>query len=425
MSQSGVTVIGVTSNPTLFKTFLSECLEQKVISFSVATSKVDQGNGIGSTILKPRESRGLPLPNQNEQVEGIAFCWGGMDVYYVSLCHSSSDKDSTSTVELSLECRVQAVRKIFTNCLACEKLVAYDIKKHLVNLSLSCGVFLSGRRTMDPTVASWMLDPDAKEKTIHRMVLQYLSDQPLVSEDEDMNEMPLSSLATHSSDPQMRASAESILAFLLMTKMEGLLEAEGLVKPFVEVEMPSLSVLSKMELNGIGFSPEECNHQKDVLQSRITELERSAYVLARHTFSLTSPEDIAQVLFIELKLPCGSETSIRQSKTLGPNTRRGGGGGRKKVQHLSTAKDVLEKIRPLHPLPGIVLEWRRISSTLTKMVFSLFKEAVSHDAIGSVRIHPQVHIHTATGRVSLSDPNLQMVPKEFDLGSKLPLTHPY
>ena len=418
MSQSGVTVIEVTSNPTLFKTFLSECLEQKVISFSVATSKVDQGNGIGSTILKPRESRGIPLPNQNEQVEGLAFCWGGMDVYYVSLCHNSSDKDSISALEISLECRTKAIRKIFTDCLTCKKLVAYDVKKHLVNLALSCGVLLSGR-TMDPIVASWMLDPDAKEKTIHRMVLQYLPNQPLVSEDEDMNDMPLSSLATHSSDPQMRASAESILAFLLMSKMEGLLEAEGLVKPFVEVEMPSLSVLSKMELNGIGFSPGECNHQKDILQSRITELERSAYILARHTFSLTSPEDIAQVLFIELKLPCGSETSTRQSKTLGPNTRRGG--GKKKIQHLSTAKDVLEKIRPLHPLPGIVLEWRRISSTLTKMVFPLFKEAVSHDAIGSVRIHSQVHIHTATGRVSLSDPNLQMVPKEFDLGSKLNL----
>ena len=416
MSQSGVTVIEVTSNPVLFKTFLSECLEQKTISFSVAMSKVDQGNGIGSTIMKPRESRGISLPNQNEQVVGVAFCWGGMDVYYVSL--SGEDSKTSSVIDLSLERRIKVVRKVFSDCLACEKLIAYDVKKHLVNLALTCGVVLSGK-TMDPIVASWMLDPDAKEKTIHRMVLQYLPDQPLVSEDEDLNEMPLSSLATHSSDPQMRASAESILAFLLMSKMESLLEAEGLVKPFVEVEMPSLSVLSKMELNGIGFSPDECNHQKDILQSRITELERSAYVLARHTFSLTSPEDIAQVLFIELKLPCGSETSTRQSKTLGPNTRRGG--GRKKIQHLSTAKDVLEKIKPLHPLPGIVLEWRRISSTLTKMVFPLFKEAVSHDTVGSVRIHPQVHIHTATGRVSMSDPNLQMVPKEFDLGSKLNL----
>ena len=417
MSQSGLTVIEVTSNPVLFKTFLSECLEQREISFSVATSKVDQGKGIGSTILKPRESRGIPLPSQNEQVVGVAFCWGGMDVYYVSLCQNVSDGEVKSSKELSLECRVKAIRKIFGGCLVCEKLIAYDVKKHLVNLVLSCGILLSGK-TVDPIVASWMLDPDAKEKTIHRMVLQYLPDQPLVSEDDGLNEMPLSSLATHSTDPQMRASAESVIAFLLMSKMESLLEAEGLMKPFVEVEMPSLSVLSKMELNGIGFSPDECNLQRDILQSRITELERCAYLLARHTFSLTSPEDVAQVLFIELKLPCGSEANAKQSKTLGPNTRRGGG-GKKRIQHLSTAKDVLEKIRPLHPLPGIVLEWRRISSTLTKTVFPLFKEAVSHDEVGSVRIHPHVHIHTATGRVSLTDPNLQMVPKEFDLGSNL------
>ena len=416
VSQSGVTVIEVTSNAVLFKTFLSECMEQKTISFSVATSKVDQGNGIGSKILKPRESTGIQLPNQNEQVVGVAFCWGGMDVYYISLCHTGSDRDSEATVELSLEYRTEAIRRIFNKCFACEKLVAYDVKKHLVSLALSCGIVLSSR-TMDPIVASWMLDPDAKEKTIHRMVLQYLPDQPLISEDEDLNEMPLSSLATHSSDPQMRASAESILAFLLMSKMETLLEAEGLLKPFVDVEMPSLLVLSKMELNGIGFSPDECNHQKDILQSRITELERSAYCLTRHTFSLTSPEDIAQVLFTELKLPCGTEMNSKQSKTLGPNTRRG---GKKRIQHFSTAKDVLEKIKPLHPLPGIVLEWRRISSTITKMVFPLFKEAVTHDTIGSVRIHPRIHIHTATGRVSVSDPNLQMVPKEFDLGSTLP-----
>ena len=413
-SQSGVTVIEVASNPVLFKTFLSECMEQKEIAFSVATSKVDQGNGIGSTVLKPRESRGIPLPNRNEQVVGVAFCWGAMDVYYVSLSQDCTKKEGNSSKELSLERRLKAVQKIFGECLVCEKLIAYDVKKQLINLAHSCGILPLGK-TMDPVVASWMLDPDAKEKTIHRMVLQYLPDQPLVAEDDDVNEMPLSSLATHSSDPQMRASAESILAYMLMSKMETLLEAEGLMKSFVEVEMPSLSVLSKMELNGIGFSKDECNQQKDILQSRITELERSAYLLARHTFSLTSPEDVAQVLFIELKLPCGSET---KAKTLGPNSRRAA--GKKRIQHLSTAKDVLEKIKPLHPLPGIVLEWRRISSTLTKMVFPLFKEAVDHTSIESTRIHPQVHIHTATGRVSVSDPSLQMVPKEFDLGSAVP-----
>ena len=167
-----------------------------------------------------------------------------------------------------------------------------------------------------------------------------------------------------------------------------------------------------MELNGIGFSPDECGRQRDVLQARIAELERSAYSLARHTFSLTSPEDVAQVLFVELKLPAPSDKPAQSHRTLGPNARQ----SNRKLQHLSTAKDVLEKIKGLHPLPGVVLEWRRISSTITKTVFPLFKDAVLHELIGSVRIHPTCQVHTATGRVAVGDPSLQMVPKEYDIG---------
>ena len=416
LSQSGVTVIDVTANETLFETFVAECLEQKCVSFSLATSIVDQGNGIGSTIVQARRASGIPLPYQNKQVVGIAFCWGEMDVYYLSLCHSCLDggeKDKCnaeidSTVNISISTRAEALRKIFTECTFRNKLIAYDIKQNVKFLALSCGIFPSGA-TLDPKVASWMLDPDAKEKTIHRMVLHYLPDQPMFSEEEDSEEMPLSSLATHGSDPQMRASAESILSYLLMSKLEKLLETEGLLKPFMEVEMPSLLALTKMELNGIGFSADECNYQKDVLQTRLTELEREAYTLAHRSFSLTSPEDVAQVLFIELQLPSGSE---RKQKTLGPNSRR----SKKRLQHLSTAKDVLEKIKSLHPLPGIILEWRRISSTVTKMVFPLFREAVPHESTQSLRIHPTCQIHTATGRVAFTDPNLQMVPKEYNIG---------
>ena len=419
LSQSGVTVIDVTANETLFETFVAECLEQRCVSFSLATSNVDQGNGIGSAIVQARRASGIPLPYQNKQVVGIAFCWGEMDVYYLSLSQSCLDggekgehnaeiDHGSSTVNILINVRAEALRKIFTESSCRKKLIAYDIKQHVTFLALSCGIFPSGA-TLDPKVASWMLDPDAKEKTIHRMVLHYLPDQPTFSEEEDSEEMPLSSLATHASDPQMRASAESILSYLLMSKLEKLLETERLHKPFIEVEMPSLLALTKMELNGIGFSADECNHQKDVLQTRLTELEREAYILARRSFSLTSPEDVAQVLFIELQLPSGSE---RKQKTLGSNSRR----SKKRLQHLSTAKDVLEKIKSLHPLPGIILEWRRISSTVTKMVFPLFREAVPHECTQSLRIHPTCQIHTATGRVAVTDPNLQMVPKEYNIG---------
>ena len=410
LSQSGITIIDVTTNKRLFETFLSECLEQTCVSFSVATISVDQGDGIGSVIVKPTEAPGIPLPHQNEQVVGVAFCWGDMDAYYLSLCHNPTRDECASSCSIPLRDRIQAVGKIITaSGLHREKLIAYDVKRHAKYMLLSCGVLPTGR-VLDPRVACWILDPDAKEKTIHKMALQYLPDQPLLSEEEGYDEMPLSSLATHASDPQTKAAAEAVLSSLLMLKLETLLEAEDLYEPFINVEMPSLLVLAKMELNGIGFSPEECNNQKEILEDRLGELEREAYNLARRSFSLTSPEDVAQVLFIELKLPPNLDG--KQAKTLGPKGRR----TTKRVQHLSTAKDVLEKIKSLHPLPGIVLEWRRISSTVTKNVFPLFKEAVSHPHIQSVRIHGNCQIHTATGRVTISDPSLQMIPKEYDIG---------
>ncbi len=409
LSQSGVTVIHVISNQVLFDTFISECLEQKSVAISVASASLDQSDGIGSVVFKPKSTSGIPIPHRNEQVVGLAFCWGGMDVYYISLCQDhSSDGDNQCSGPVKLVDRIKAVRKLFETERNWE-MIAYDVKKHVKLLALSCGV-MPAVKTLDPVVANWMLNPDAKEKTIHRMVLQYLPDQPLLSECEEYEEMPLSSLATNGGDPEMCASAESILAYMLSSKLKVLLEAEGLYDTYIKVEMPSLLVFTKIELNGIGFSPDECTNQRDILQKRVSELEQEAYNIAGHTFSLTSPEDVASVLFIELKLPSGPD--IKQ-KTLGATTRRI---TRKKIQHLSTAKDVLEKIRPLHPLPGIVLEWRKISATMTKMVYPLFKEAVSYTDLDSFRIYSNIHIHTATGRVSISDPSLQMVPKEFDIG---------
>lgn len=408
LSQSGVTMIDVTSNKTLFDTFVSECLEQSSISFSIATSLIDPGNGcVGAAILPTSLTSGIPFPCSREQCVGVAFCWGELDVYYLSL--------SQSAKSISMATRVQAIVDIFTKSICSQRVISYNLKKNAKYLALSCGI-LPLRKTLDPKVGDWMLNPDLKEKTIHGMVLQYLPDQPVLAEEEECEEIPISNLATHASNPMVQASAESLLGFLLVSKLEPLLKEQELFDTFINVEMPSLLVLTKLELNGIGFSPEACNLLRDVLQVRISELEREAYSLAKHTFSLTSPEDVAQVLFIELNLPCGEsksglQTRSKAQKTLGANRRIN------KPSHLSTAKNVLEKIVSLHPLPGVVLEWRRMSFTLSKMVFPLFKEAVSHTNMDSFRVHPTAQVHTATGRVTLTDPSLQMVPRDFEVGT--------
>ncbi|KAF6733824.1 DNA polymerase theta [Oryzias melastigma] len=178
--------------------------------------------------------------------------------------------------------------------------------------------------------------------------------------------------------------------------------------------MPSQVCLALLELNGLGFSVEECERQKHVMQAKLSALENEAYSLAGHSFSLTSVDDIAQVLFLELHLPPNGEIGEpRTKKTLG-YTRRGGGKGRLGKQ-FSTTKDVLEKLRPLHPLPGVILEWRRITNALTKVVFPLQREKQYHPKLKMDRIYPTAQTHTATGRVSFTEPNIQNVPKDFDI----------
>lgn len=64
---------------------------------------------------------------------------------------------------------------------------------------------------------------------------------------------------------------------------------------FRSVEMPSQVCLALLELNGVGFSVDECERQKHVMQAKLAALESQAYELAGHGFSLTSIDDIAQV----------------------------------------------------------------------------------------------------------------------------------
>ncbi|XP_062590732.1 DNA polymerase theta-like, partial [Saccostrea cucullata] len=169
------------------------------------------------------------------------------------------------------------------------------------------------------------------------------------------------------------------------------------------------------------FNDEECERQKTVMIERLGELENEAYQLVGHQFSLTSTEDLSQVLFIELQLPVNGDPSSLGQPTR-PNRRAPTGRrGRQKTQ-FSTSKDVLEKLRPYHPLAGILLEWRRISGALTKVVFALQKEKVYVERLKMYRICTDVQYFSATGRVSLSEPNLQNVPKDFQISASVPKT---
>ena len=72
-------------------------------------------------------------------------------------------------------------------------------------------------------------------------------------------------------------------------------------------------------------------------------------------------------------------------------------------------------IKPVTFYTGLILEWRRINNALSKVVFPLQKEKQLHPALDMFRIYGWCQTHTATGRVTMSEPNLQNIPKDFDV----------
>ncbi|XP_072239390.1 DNA polymerase theta [Leuresthes tenuis] len=418
-------IIDVASNRRLFDTFIKEWKTKKRYSVALACEKEKQRQlpeaeiggkhkRVSAAPQKLNMADGFPVrDNKGLVLIGLSVCWGASDAYYISLQHEQSKGLSASLAppaldeDLPVNERLEQVKVCLSRQSAGHEVrvvVAYDIIKVYKTLVLSCGISLEGR-CEDPKVACWLLDPGSEERTLPSMVTVYCPE-----------ELPLlDGLGNaHSHCPRVRAATESVLIHAVMNHLTGLLEKDDTLDLFRRIEMPSQVCLALLELNGLGFSVEECERQKHVMQAKLSALESEAYRLAGHSFSLTSVDDIAQVLFLELHLPPNGDVGEpRSKKTLG-YARRGGGRIRLGKQ-FSTTKDVLEKLRPLHPLPGIILEWRRITNALTKVVFPLQREKQYHSILEMDRIYPIAQTHTATGRVSFTEPNIQNVPKDFEI----------
>ncbi|XP_045902735.1 DNA polymerase theta isoform X2 [Micropterus dolomieu] len=425
-SNSGTfSIIDVASDRRLFDTFINEWKTKEQYCLALACERREhrqQPEGeIGGKHRKASAAHqklqrvdGFPVRDSDGLVLiGLSVCWGARDAYYISLQQEQSRGLSSSLAppplddDLPVSERLRQVKTCLSEPSACHGggvVVTYDIIEVYKMLVLSCGISLEGN-CEDPKVACWLVDPGSEERTLPNMVTVYCPEElPLL---EGLGN-------AHAHCPRVRAATKSVLVHAVMKHLTGLLEKDGMLDLFRSIEMPSQVCLALLELNGVGFSVEECERQKHVMQAKLTALESQAYNLAGHSFSLTSIDDIAQVLFLELHLPPNGDVGGSKSKKTLGYTRRGGGRVRLGKQ-FSTTKDVLEKLRPLHQLPGVILEWRRITNALTKVVFPLQREKQYHPTLTMDRIYPIAQTHTATGRVSFTEPNIQNVPKDFEI----------
>ena len=162
---------------------------------------------------------------------------------------------------------------------------------------------------------------------------------------------------------------------------------------FSKIELPLSRVLADMEITGIKVDVDYLSDVEDALKVKMDAIEKEIYELAGSEFNIMSPTQLAKVLFEDLEIPYPKR--IKDNK-------------------YSTSKDILDKIRFVHPIVDKVLEYRTVAKLYTNYAVGL-KAEVREDG----RIHTIfTQTLTRTGRLSSIEPNLQNIPARSDF-SKL------
>lgn len=164
---------------------------------------------------------------------------------------------------------------------------------------------------------------------------------------------------------------------------------------YEKIEIPTLTVLQKMERNGVLVDSERLARQSFELGTRIDVLEKNAYQAADQTFNLNSPKQLADILFNKLQLPM-----VKKTPSGTP----------------STSEEVLEKLALDYPLPKIILDYRSMSKL--KSTYTDKLPRIVNPETG--RIHTNYAQAVAvTGRLASSDPNLQNIPVKTEEGRRI------
>ena len=244
--------------------------------------------------------------------------------------------------------------------------VCYDCKALCKNQSLSA---LRELGLFDLMLAAYLVNSSKSNYSMEMLVQDHLGE--LFSED-----TPAVSYFT--------PLYEKLLEALRSSGQESLLR---------ELEMPLALVLADMETVGFRVDREGIAAYGEQLALIADSLESQICMQAGKSFNINSPKQLGDVLFGDLGLPHGKKTKTG----------------------YSTNVEILEKLRPYHPIVQDILDYRQVAKLKSTYTDGLLKVA---DENG--RVHSTFkQTGTATGRLSSTDPNLQNIPVRTELGKEL------
>lgn len=249
----------------------------------------------------------------------------------------------------------------------------------------------------DTMLESYVLDSTASRHDMDTLALRHLSHKTIHYEDvagKGAKQIGFNEVAVDVASEY--AAEDADVTYQLHDALWSQLKVHPtLVEVFNTIELPLLSVLSRMERIGVLIDKDMLHKQSKQITKRLAELEQAAYKEAGEEFNLGSPKQIQAILFDKLGLPIISKTPKGQP---------------------STAEPVLQELAEDYALPKLILETRglaKLKSTYTDKL----PEMIDPD---TGRVHTSYHqAVAATGRLSSTEPNLQNIPIRSEEGRRI------
>ncbi len=312
---------------------------------------------------------------------GISISFSKEYAYYIPISHTLEENMDLKTV-------LNTLKIAFQNKLIVAHNFKYDyqvLKRHGWNIK---------NKVFDTMIADYLINPDKRHSLEHCALryfeyeMQPISD--LIGKGKNQSTFDLVPVEA----ALFYASEDANITFRLYEIYKKNLVDMSLDNLFENIEIPLLFVLSKMEENGVLLDKEILREISNQNQKRLVLLRDKIYEIAGTQFNLNSTQQLAKVLFEDLKIK-----PVKKTKT-----------------GFSTDISVLEVLAKEYEIAKYLMQYRQITkleSTYVKALPQLINKKTG-------RIHSSFNQTVAvTGRLSSSNPNLQNIPVRSEMGREI------
>ena len=354
--------------------------ERKIeTNYLIVNTKEDLSRLIKEILTKKEVSFSLITNNispMNAEIIGTSFCFDSDKSFYIPIFSNNDLLFPLDELKIIFEST-----KILKN--------SHNIKYNISVLK-NKGINVAGLG-FDTMIASHLINPSSRSNTLDSLSLEYLNIE-LESMD-DLLGRGRNKIKTEDVDVQklmQQACDDSYSIFKLKKLLQGKLVEIGLSDYLETIETPLINVLLKMEHNGAYVDSKFLKQMSEKIQIILDDLTKKIYSFSKENFNINSTQQMANLLFDELKLP--------------------------QIKKRSTAEEVLNQLSLQHELPQLVLAYRKYNKLKNTYIDSL-PELINKN---TGRIHSTFNqTIAATGRLSSTNPNFQNIPIRSEEGKEI------